>query len=225
MPLLALGAPARGDQGFRPCHRALRRSYWGGLRQPRQCAIPPGRPRPSAGRLLARHRVVATIGIGPQRARARALVGRTAPCRIRDFVTCSRLDARFTAGYRNRADSQVGRSIAPRTSIEDLSRAIAFDPKNVENHLLRAEAYLASANPASALKDFNRVIEMPPRRRWRMPAGPWRGERRGERRRLDRSGQGDRTRSEVVARAMPSVPGSIYRCSSWTSRKRTWNAP
>ena len=48
-------------------------------------------------------------------------------------------------------------------AVEDLSRAIAFEPGNPEVLTLRGQAYLANKNPASAIKDFTRAIELDPR--------------------------------------------------------------
>jgi tetratricopeptide (TPR) repeat protein len=69
------------------------------------------------------------------------------------------IDARFAPAYRNRAEAKTMTN-RPEDAIEDLSRAIAFDAKNLETLLLRAEAYVAANNGASALKDYNRILEL-----------------------------------------------------------------
>ena len=48
-------------------------------------------------------------------------------------------------------------------AIEDLSRAIAFEPENAELYVERGRAYRSAENVASALRDFTRAIEIDPR--------------------------------------------------------------
>ncbi|MGI9425167.1 MAG: tetratricopeptide repeat protein, partial [Hyphomicrobiaceae bacterium] len=70
-------------------------------------------------------------------------------------------DPRFAPAYRlrGRAHSELGDF---EKAAQDLSRAIAFDPTNVETYLARGRAYLEAGNVAAAIKDFAKVIELQP---------------------------------------------------------------
>jgi tetratricopeptide (TPR) repeat protein len=81
---------------------------------------------------------------------------------MRDFTRAVNVDARFAAGYRNRAEAKLEVEHYEE-AIEDLSRAVAFDVRDAETYLLRGQAYLATKNTASAIKDFSQAIELNPK--------------------------------------------------------------
>ena len=44
-------------------------------------------------------------------------------------------------------------------AVEDLSRALAFDARRVEDYVARGQAYLSAKNTAAAQTDFDKVID------------------------------------------------------------------
>ena len=64
--------------------------------------------------------------------------------------------------YRNRAEADMRLDLSVE-AVEDISRALAFDQRRVEDYLARGQAYLASGNSAAAATDFDKVIELDPK--------------------------------------------------------------
>ena len=80
---------------------------------------------------------------------------------MRDLTRAIATDARFSLGYRQRADAYLALDEFG-AAAADLSRAIAFDPVNAEYFLLRGKAYMRGKDPASATRDFSKAIELVP---------------------------------------------------------------